>query len=612
VALLLGLVVVGLGVARAVRLPFLHGPHGYVLADPDSAMRWRLVERALAGEGLFPRVVDDDNAPLGRFNEWTAPMTLVGVAAVKVASLAGGPAAGERTRDIATWIGPLLGFLVLLLLGWLGWRAGGWTLALAWLVAWPALVEVEAATALGNVDHHGLHLLFSVAMVAGWLRAGRHPARTGAALGLVCAAYLWSAASESMVFVGAAAALAVGEVLLGPAEHSRVQAWRAWWQAGVLGTAAALLLETGMQPFHDRLEVISPWHVLLWVLVGGLVEAGARWRLPLAARLGLLAGAGVVATLVALGVRGLNPSQLHVLASPTFQRMSALLQNSVSPFRDGLAAGLGDYLTDLGLLPLGLVACAWAWRRLAPPERAVTLLALLLLALSAWQTRWSLPLAAPLVMATGLGLTRLLPHRPRLVVALVALATLGPWLTVVERYGQASRVDWDPRRGPEVTAFALDAVTRDVGDARRRPVVLAPWYHGANLAGSGRVRVLGSQYWSNQEGTAASLELWGTTNDARFLALLRERQVAFIMLPDQGEAADAVAEGMAFLRGLPPGAPVEVEASALWRLATSPARVVVETPQVASLRPGWMVLRAPREAGELLPGAPPEGPAPGR
>src|SRR5258707_1257021 len=65
--------------AQSISLPILRGPHGYVLLEPDSYMHWHLVRRALAGEGVRIRWMNEDNAPYGRLNEWTSPTTILGV-----------------------------------------------------------------------------------------------------------------------------------------------------------------------------------------------------------------------------------------------------------------------------------------------------------------------------------------------------------------------------------------------------------------------------------------------------------------------------------------------------------------------------------------------------
>src|SRR5579862_6889538 len=129
--------------ARSVVLPMLRGPDGhYALTDPDSYMRWRLVERALNGEGVRIHWINEDNAPYGRTNEWTSPMTILGVGLVRVGEGLGRMPPAQALEWGGLWIGPLVGLLSVAALGWLGWRTGGWSLAACWMLAWPVLEDV--------------------------------------------------------------------------------------------------------------------------------------------------------------------------------------------------------------------------------------------------------------------------------------------------------------------------------------------------------------------------------------------------------------------------------------------------------------------------------------
>ena len=118
---------------RSAQMP----PYGYLMADPDCYIRWNLVERALAGEGVRTRSIAGENAPYGRINEWTAPMTIIGVTAVRITEALGLPR-DKALRLCGLWLGPALGLGALALLGVLGWRAGGGLLAVCWLLAFPS------------------------------------------------------------------------------------------------------------------------------------------------------------------------------------------------------------------------------------------------------------------------------------------------------------------------------------------------------------------------------------------------------------------------------------------------------------------------------------------
>src|ERR1041384_4502064 len=98
---------------RALQLPFLRAPDGhYVLADPDSFVRWRLVERALAGEGVRIHWMNEENAPYGHVNAWTSPMTILGVTLVRVvAKWFGGMSGAQALECSGMWLGPIVGLV---------------------------------------------------------------------------------------------------------------------------------------------------------------------------------------------------------------------------------------------------------------------------------------------------------------------------------------------------------------------------------------------------------------------------------------------------------------------------------------------------------------------
>ena len=114
---------------QAAQVPLLRGARGHVLVDPDSYLRWRLVTRAVNGEGVRIRWIDDDNAPFGRTNEWTAPMTIAGATAVRAWQWCGRLPTEEALERASLWVGPAIGLATILVLGWLAWRAGGIKLA---------------------------------------------------------------------------------------------------------------------------------------------------------------------------------------------------------------------------------------------------------------------------------------------------------------------------------------------------------------------------------------------------------------------------------------------------------------------------------------------------
>lgn len=576
---------------RTRELPFLKGPHGYTLTDPDSFLRWRLVQRALAGEGVRIRWIDEDNAPFGRLNEWTSPMTILGVAGVRAVELVTG-AARPRALELAPLVlTPILGFVAMAMLGVLGWRAGGWPLGLAWVVAWPVLEDVFIVTRPGYVDHNVLHQLLIILVYGVCVHPGRHPGRTGVVAGLAAAGLVWATASEAVVLLAPVGVLTVAVLGFAGQRPAWAPAFcRGFWYAALAGSSAALLFEFWPRPWHTHLELLGPWHVWLLLLAAGLTEvlcrtSVARWRSVV-----LVAAAGVLAALAALALRGFQLDQLHTVQDARFQAMARVIYE-FRPLPTGATTVPRLWMT-FGLLPLALPAAfVLLFRRAEVHGRLVLAATLLLAALACWQARWVCFGAPLLVMTAGLVVQRWLPRRGWLVVALPALATIGPWLHSVEMSRRVAGAQVDPIQGPYSIWFALEEAARCMGTPADRPVVLAPWDAGGVLAGTGRVRVIGSQYWSNVAGCADTFELFTTADGQRFAELLHERDVRYILLPDVQSLPRFINECFVALHGRP-ASPEVLQASALRRAVLRGHMRRVPCPAFERWRPGWMILQA--------------------
>ena len=592
VAILLLLAAGGYVHVRLRELPFLHGPHGYVLTDPDSYMRWRRVQRALAGEGFRIRWIDDDNAPIGRINEWTSPMTILGVASVRAIQLVTG-APQTRALELASLLlTPALGLAAMAALVALGWRAGGWPLGLAWGLAWPALEDVFIITRPGFVDHHALHQLLAIVIYGLCLRPGRRPWLTGAAGGLASALLLWATASEGIVLLAPLGVLAVVELGRSTRSAGAPTFWRGFWLTTLAGTVAAFVFEFWPQPWHTHLEMLGPWHVFILLVAVAVVEILCGRRFRLWQIVAMLATAVALIAVAALAIHGFRLDALHAVQDPKFQAM-----RRVTPEFHSFVVGL-DTLPRLwatfGLLPLALpaalvlVLCRGDARR-----RLVFAATLGFAALACWQARWVTFGAPLLVMSAGLAVQRWQLRRPWLVAALPVVATLGPWLHVASVDYVARNAPNDPIRGPYSIWIALQAAADCLGTAGDRPIVLAPWDAGGVFAGTGRVRVVGSQYWSNAAGCVDTFELFTTPDQARFAALLRQREVQYILLPDLQALPGFIRECYFALHGTP-ATQQDVQAAAIWRIARTGD--LIPCPEFAQWRPGWMLLKS--AAGE--------------
>lgn len=515
-------------------LSFLQGPRGPILVEPDSFMRWRLVERALSGEGVRIRHMDEDNAPRGRLNEWTSPMTLVGVCAVKVAGVFPKEGKAEALKTGALWIGPIFGLLALAAMGWSGWRIGGWPLSAGIAVLWPALEDVERVFRFNYMDYHGFHLLLCAVAFGGLMALRERSAwRWGVGLGAVCALMTWSAATESLLLTLPLFLLSCYETAT-PArlpEDTKLF-WRAWWGSGMAFTTAAWLFEFWPRLFHGRLEFLSVWNVGLWIIAGVTVEVLSRHRFRLAEAAAVLGGALLLSVLTAGALKGFAWGRLHILQDPRFARQAGLTLEFQSYLAEPDTSAPEILWNAFGLLPLGLVLGGFMLRRLSPRERFIWVCALALCALALWQKRFALAALPPLVLATGVSLHALWPRRTWCVAAAMALVAFGPWISLAHYTKLTLDQGGDPHKGPYVEEHALMEAAECMGEDGDRPVVLAAGDWGAELAGTGLVRVIGSQYWSNLEGMEAGFEAYRTNDSDELKKILKERGVRYLLVPD--------------------------------------------------------------------------------
>ncbi len=530
-------VLVGVGVAayvgpRLIEYPFLRipGSKAVAITDPDSAMHWRLVVRAVNGEGTRARWMDEDNAPDGRMNEWTAPMTLVGVAGVRLTQLFGQMDQTEALRMAPLWIGPAIGLATGGLLLLFGWRLAGWPVGLGAFLAYPVLQHVFISSGLGYFDHHSLNVLIAVGIVGGSM-LGRRGWRLpwAVAIGALSAVGLWSSSTEYLFILIPICVLAVADVLRAGGDAGPLRFWRVWWITGLAATFLALIWEFWPAPFHTHMEFLNIWHVALWAVGGGALEALGRFR----PRWYSAVGVGIVAVaaliLLAGAMKGFDYRHLHALQDEPVRRCIANTSEFISVANPGEAVGF--LWENFGFLALGLVAAVAAFKDLSGGERFLLFSTLYTLVLSFWQPRWAAFLTPMLLLITALALRHLVSRRWVWLVPLaMVLASIGPWLKIHGLYEQAQAMEFNGNH-PEAPyrLYVTTAVAGEQFADRGRPVVLAPLRMSSILAGSGNMRVVGSPYWSNTAGMFKHFELYSTTDFDRFEELLEAHQIEYIL-----------------------------------------------------------------------------------
>jgi hypothetical protein len=593
-------VIVGAVVAyfwvRSMQRPLLRAPDGhYVLADPDSFTRWRLVQRAVAGEGVRIHWMSEENAPYGHQNGWTSPMTILGVLLVRGAERFGGMPRAQALEWGGLWLGPIVGLMGLAALGFLGWRAGGWLLAACWMIAWPVLVDVITITSFGNTDHHSLHQAVFICMVVGCLAWAHPPTRNGGVfVGLASAVAMWSAGSEMLPAWGLVAGLALWELGWRVPDEAHIQFWRGWWISGLLGTLSAWLFEFWPHVFHGQLEFISVWSVTLWAVTGGLLEWVGRPRVSRGGKLLGIAVAAGTSVIAAAATRGFDWQHLHVIQDGRLQRLFSVTAECMSYPRSGWQALLHG-LIDFGLLPLLSISLIFGFKGLEVRVRWVVFVTACYGLLIFDQVRW-LDFFVPLIVITaGLAVTRFRGRDPVLCLTIMFLATIPPWLVSATVNRNLKLIGANPLRGPYVDTFALRAASDCLGASGRQPIILAAWEQSSILAGLGKVRVVGSGFWSNLDGVSDTWEMLATPSEERFWQLVRERKVEFLLLPSPARFEQDVRESFRALNGRAP-TQKEVSEAYVWQIVKGERFPTVACEEMSRLGPTWRIVRLSGEA----------------
>lgn len=530
---------------------------------------WRWIAQAQAhlSEGRWRvRRIDSENAPYGRLSTQPSPYGwyVAGVAAL-VGTVSGWSSHGA-VEAAALLADPLA--LAAALLGLSVWVLRRWGQAAAAVLAAGLVTTFPfSGTFLpGVLQPHGLALLGAAVSVLPLLFALRReqamePSRRRRTLafalaGAISGLVFWiSPASQAAVILGL---LGGAVVEAGWSRRTLDLEWRVWAWAGAAVTCAGYLVEYAPGYLGVKLEVAHPRYALAWlgatevILTAAALAAGQRaFRWP---RLVAAAAGVIVLVLCATGFRAYAGTGLFATDTDA-ERLSYL------PGWGGVAASsLGAWLQAepnrvaqaAALAPLAWLAAALVLLVRERARRAGSAALVLAVAvafaaavLGACQLRWW-PLAQLTSLLAGLLVVtdRIRGGGP--------LAAAGWSLPVALLCVPGAVLLWPGaahRAGAPVSTAELESlILRDVAHAlaQRAPegaVVLAPPETTAALSFHARLRSIGTLYWENRDGMAAALAIARATGLEESLALLRQRQVRFVVLPSWDRLLDDVAAG---------------------------------------------------------------------
>ncbi|HWN82156.1 MAG TPA: hypothetical protein VNM87_08685 [Candidatus Udaeobacter sp.] len=505
-------------------------------------------ERLLADGGFRIRETPFDNAPIGRPVHWSSlPIWWL----IALGAAAGRPLA-EGVERAAPLAGPILLALALPGCALVAAHASGVFGALLIVLALTGAYPLAETFCAGNVDHHGFIVLATLGALlnlCGALRAqaagdARSARRWAIGSGIAVGIGLWlSAVTTSMVVIG----IGAGALLAWNAARGRGSAapllpatWRAWGLACALTSLAAYLVEYFPSHLGLRLEVNHPLYAV--ALLGGsevlalLSELRMPARTPRRSLRLALALAAVAALPLAIILGG---ARVYALSDPFLWR----LHQDIEEFRP-LPALLGRLgwgaIAAVSPLPIYLVLALGLLRARGgePAARVLTWFALgpalFLSGLAMIQLRWMGEWLSALAVLGGACTALLLGGRPgrgRIALAILPLlALLLSAFGVVARFGQAThdRSVAADDVGSLVLCDMAQVIARDCG--QRPAIVLASPDATVHLAWFGRLCGVGTLYWENREGLAASTELFnaGTAEEAR--TLLARRNIDYVVL----------------------------------------------------------------------------------
>ena len=530
----------------------------------------------------FPALLPHLSAPEGLSLHWTRPLDVLILGGAWIGVRVFGAEPDQAILLAGSLLCPLLYVGVVL--------AAGWAARIAWpevtLAPYFALVALigngplKAYTMLGRADHHVLVVLAALIGLGFALRAvdAARPARPAFAAGIAFGCGIWVVPEALIVAVPVCIAFgAQWLVLRDGTDAARQGLWTALGMAATL--AVAILVERPAADwFTTEYDRVSMHHLVLALLMAavflGARRVGGLPRLARAATGGVLAAAaGGLLLWLYPGTMGTAMSA--ALSLPDIQEMRPIGFRTGEEWRDALVF--------VGIAPaafIGLAAMAWTGRGHARWRQASLLVGPLLLTLLATlaHRRFGAVLG-PVAALCAAGL-----------IGLAARAQLGAVLRVPLMLG-ALLLLVPAVAGEAIPAAPADAAAngQEAGGARGcEPAFLIPWLqtarpaaraivltsefdNTAELAWRTTLRFVAAPYHRGQDALADTVAFFRATDDAAAEAVLRRRQISYVLLcpgsfVSDGGFARRLAAGDAPGWLEPIAAPVGAGEARLWRV----------------------------------------------
>lgn len=562
---------------------------GRLYFDND-ACYWVTFAREMARTGSWRiRHTDIDNTPAGRPVHWSQSISWLLLAVGYLRNIFTGEGMFSAIEQASPWVEPLQMALLALASGILLFRRMGWAPAVAWMLNLATMTTLQWSFHPLRPDHHSLQIGFLLGSLLclmlgglGWVSAAeeqrgfqprlfqplalpspRIARRYFLASGILGGLGLWTGATVQLFGVGV---IALGAMLLiffmpprvkesETALDYRPELWRLWAVTGGVTSVALYLVEYAPAFPGMRLEVLHPLHALSWLCGGEIMTRLSRMKtrgIAATARDGTilaLLGAGAMVLPMLLWV---GPAKWHVMHDPLMKRMHAYIMEFL-PYTRTYDLRLAKMLfAHFRFLPLFFLAAPfltgnrkttlyeWAllWMVFLPTLAYAVLLQI--------QVRWGGFFAVTALLQAIVTLAILAREptgsgRPTRVAWLVLAVLLAqPVLSLREQVrGFANRrcegyVDNDLAKDILQRQFAgrLSALNTN-GNFR----VLCEPDMAARLYYYGRLPSVTSYYWENVDGLRAATDFFSTTDLDEARRILEERGITHVILPRTAEIA---------------------------------------------------------------------------